>query len=97
MPVTGFAGITRAARAIAYDNGGVNRTRSELQMLRDLSRWLDKQPQEPLTDIDAWLSRLSDDDLETVCAGEASEAAVLLKGAPPFTDKLLNDYFDEVC
>jgi hypothetical protein len=35
--------------------------------------------------------------LETVCCGEQNEQSAILRGAPMFTDKLLNDYFDEVC
>lgn len=92
-----FPGIKRAALAIAYDNGGINCTRSQKRMLGEFRRWLEKQPQEPLPEIDAWLASLSDDDLETFCAGEHSEMMALMSGAPPFTDKLLNDYFEEVC
>jgi hypothetical protein len=92
-----FPGITKAALEIAYDNGGINRDRSEKKMLGELERWLAKQPAEILPDIDAWLSSLSKDDLITVCAGEESEQQAILQNAPPFTDKLLNDYFGEVC
>ncbi|MFA6966080.1 hypothetical protein [Bosea sp. (in: a-proteobacteria)] len=92
-----FPGIRRAALEIALDNGGINRSRPIGQQRRELKRWIARQPQEPLREIDAWLAGLSDEDLNTVCAGEASEQDVLLKDAPPFTDKLLNDYFEEVC
>ncbi|TIM13840.1 MAG: hypothetical protein E5Y67_15275 [Mesorhizobium sp.] len=92
-----YPGIKRAALEIAYDNGGINRMRSEKTMLGELARFLERQPEEILPAIDAWLSALSGDDLQTVCAGEQSEVEVLLRGAPPFTDSLLNDYFDEVC
>ena len=92
-----FVGLYRAALAIALDNGGINCVRSVRQQKREFERWIAKQPQEPLDDIDAWLSALSDDDLQTACAGEHSEMQALLESAPPFTDRLLNDYFEQVC
>ncbi|WAC26376.1 hypothetical protein [Ancylobacter sp. SL191] len=92
-----FPGFARATLLIALDNGGINRGRSEAQMKRELRDWMAKQPAEILPPIDAWLSGLHPRDLETVCCGEASEAAALLATAPPFTDQMLNSYFDEVC
>lgn len=92
-----YPGIRRAALQIAYDNGGINRHREEAQMLREFDRWIARQPNEILPDIDAWLASLSGDNLETVCCGEGSEQLAALKTAPPFTHELLNDYFNEVC
>jgi hypothetical protein len=92
-----YPGIRRAALEIAYDNGGINRARSERRMLGEFERWIARQPVEILPSIDAWLGGLSNKDMVTVCAGEESEQAAILRSAPPFTDKLLNDYFDEVC
>lgn len=92
-----FPGIARAAFSIALDNGGINRNRSEKQQRRDFNQFIDRQPPEILADIDAWLSSLTDDELETACTGEQTEMDDLLSGSPPFTDKLLNDYFNEVC
>jgi hypothetical protein len=92
-----YPGIRRAALAISYDNGGINAIRSEKQMLRELALFLERQPAEILANIDAWLSSLSDDDLNTICCGEVSEADRLLRDAPVFTDGLLNDFFNEVC
>lgn len=92
-----YPGIRRAALEIALDNGGINRFRSEKKQGRELDRFLAKQPDEILPAIDAWLAGLSDDDLLTACCGEQTEMEALLSSAPPFTDKLLDDYFDEVC
>lgn len=92
-----FPGFARAALLIALDNGGINRTRPEAQMKRELREWMARQPAEILPSIDAWLAGLSKDDLETVCCGEASEADALLATAPPFTGQMLDNYFDEVC
>ncbi len=94
-----YPGISRACLEIALDNGGINRGRPLKQQQRELARFLERQPQEILPAIDAWLSGLSDDDLSTVCCGgqDEPETQALRAKAPPFTDQLLNDYFDEVC
>lgn len=92
-----FPGIKRAALEIAYDNGGINRHRSESAMLQELERFLARQPSELLPDIDRWLLALSDSDLETVCCGEERDQLSIVKSAPPFTHQLLDDYFNEVC
>jgi hypothetical protein len=92
-----YKGIQRATLLIALDNGGIHRGRSEKDQRRELHKWLARQPADFLPAIDEWLSLLSDDDLETVCAGEQSEAEALLAQAPVFTDSLLNAYFDEIC
>lgn len=94
-----FPGIKRACLEIALDNGGINRGRSQKQQAREMRRWLERQPQEILPVIDVWFSSLSDEDLSTACCGgqDEPETQALLATAPPFTDQLLNDYFDEVC
>ncbi|WP_029002805.1 hypothetical protein [Azorhizobium doebereinerae] len=94
-----YPGITRALFLIVLDNGGLHRDRPEKEVRSDIARWLSQQPQDLLPAIDAWLAGLSDEDLELVCAGEASEADAFMAsaGAPPFTSDLLNRYFDEVC
>lgn len=92
-----FPGIWRAAREIAYCNGGINRYRSEKRVEHEFDRWIGGQPRETLATIDVWLSNLPAADLETICDGEETEAAAILRSAPPFTSDLLNRYFDEVC
>lgn len=95
--MTQWPGITRAALEIAYDNGGVNRLRSEDQVRREIAAWLARQPADVLPAIDAWLSSLSDAELSDFCAGGDDRSQELAAAAPPFTDQLLNQYFDEVC
>jgi hypothetical protein len=93
-----YPGITNAALEISYDNGGINRHRTERAMLRDLGRFLDAWPQGPehLTAIDLWLSSLPHNDVETICAGDQDDAKPILAKAPPFTDTLLNEIFEKV-
>ena len=94
-----FPGIARAALEIALDNGGINRFRSETQQRRELSEFLERQPQEILPAIDGWLSSLSHADLQNFCSGGEGEPEreAVAAFAPPFTDQLLNEYFEEAC
>jgi len=94
-----YLNIARACRLIALDNGGINRDRSIEKQFKQFTRWLKRQPESDdiLFAIDEWLDGLSRDDLETVCCGEHTEGQAILASAPPFTDDLLNRYFDEVC
>lgn len=50
-----WAGVGRAAFLIALDNGGINRDRSEKRWRRDFRKWADKQPEEMMAPVDAWL------------------------------------------
>lgn len=94
-----FPGIARATLLIALDNGGINRGRSVQVQRRDLEKFLARQPSEILPAIDQWLSGLTKEDLDTFCCGGEGEpeTEALRRRAPAFTDKLLNDYFNEVC
>lgn len=92
-----YSGLLRATECIALDNGGINRYRPLEQQQKEALAWIERQPTTLMEAVDAWLSTLSDEDLETVCCGEFSAAQELLASAPPFTDDTLNNYFDEVC
>lgn len=95
--MSGFPNIYRAALEIALDNGGINCTRSVKRQKREFDRWLAKQPQEVLPDIEAWFAGLSDEQLQSAVSGGEPEDRALLATATPFTDDLLTRYFDEVC
>lgn len=94
-----YTGISRAAFLIAIDNGGINRFRSERQQAKEMKRWLATQPEEILVPVDAWLSTLTEDQMEAVCCGGEGEPeqVAAMAGAPPFTNDILNSYFEEVC
>lgn len=94
-----YPAITKACLEISYDNGGVNRDRSEKKVLREMAAFLDRWPQGPehLAPIEAWLAQRADAEIETICCGEHTEMQALLKDAPPFTGQLLADYFEQVC
>lgn len=99
MSSASFPGIEAACFLVAIDNGGINRERSETQQKREFRKWLSRQDYPNLAEIDAWLSGLSEEDLELVCVGGTGEPEVeaLRAQAPAFFDDLLNTYFDEVC
>lgn len=90
--------IRKACLLISYSNGGVNRDRSEARVLREMQDFIESRPyNSELKAISRWLGTLTEDQLETVCDGEQSEAADITKNAPAFTETLLNDYFEDVC
>jgi hypothetical protein len=94
-----YAGIERAALEISYDNGGINRFRTEADLRGELDAYLATSGQTfDLAAIDAWLLALSEDEIEIVCAGEQTEALALLasRHAPAGTDELLNNIFEQV-
>ncbi|QFT69586.1 hypothetical protein FIU93_22565 [Labrenzia sp. THAF35] len=92
-----FPGIEKACVEIAYDNGGINRMRSEKKMRQECRAFLERADNGYLTEIDAWLAAQSVEDLRIIAGGEETEIADLMKAAPPFTNALLNQYFNEVC
>lgn len=100
-------GISRAALSMTYDNGGINRDRSEADMQKDLAAFLAECIEanhsgipttlySQLRAIDNWLNQLSEDDLDTVCNGEKTEAQDAIKEAPDGTNFLLNGIFENV-
>lgn len=99
VAVPRFPGIEKAALAISYDNGLVRWDRSEAKVKRELAAFISRQGafnSAELEDIEVWLSSISEDQLNTVCAGEATEADKLLAGAPAKTGDLLNAIFENV-
>lgn len=92
-----FPNIYRACLEVALDNGGINRDRPVEQHRREFDQWLAKQPQEILSDIEAWFASLSEEQLRSAVSGAEPEDQALLASSPPFTDDLLTRYFEEVC
>lgn len=91
-----YSNISRAALAISYDNGGINRDRPKTRMLATLDQFLAAQDGDSLPRIDAWLATLSADDMETVCAGEETDRLAILQSSPPGTEEMLVKVFEEV-
>jgi len=96
---TRYPTIAKVALAISLDNGGINRDRSAGRQGRELERFLAARPIEELDLIEPWLASLTEGQLDLVASGGQDEppTIALMSKAPPFTDDLLNAYFDEVC
>lgn len=99
MAETELLGIEKACLLVALDNGGINRTRSAARQSLEFKRWLAKQEYPNLSEIDAWLCALTDEQLEMFCCGGTGEPEVdaFRATAPAFADDILTAYFDEVC
>lgn len=97
--MSNYPNIMRACQLIALDNGGINRFRSAEKQEREFTKWLSKQDYPTLSEIEAWLETLTDGQIyDGVCGGEGEpEQVAVMSSAPPFTDDLLNAYFEEVC
>lgn len=67
--------IIKAAKHIAYDNGAVNRTTTEEEVIERMLDSLSVYTPEELDDAENTLAHLSDQDLVELCTGE--QGAVL--------------------
>lgn len=93
--ISRFASIVKAAKAIWYDNGMVNREEPEEQHMAKLIPWLNTWYQMypiQISAIDLELSNLSPEQLETLCCGEETEQEEL---ASALVNDFLNLIFDE--
>jgi len=100
-----YPGIEFATKEMAYDNGCINRDRSEEDLIRGLYNWLrDVDPETfnatTLQMIDVWLSSLAEKDMHLLCAGEEGEQHDVLMCAPvgirEYANLLLTLIFEEV-
>lgn len=86
--------IYKASAHMARSNGGINRFRTEDDFKDALAKVMMHSPHD-LDAIDQWLSTRTDAQIETLVDGEQSEMQRELEGAPPGTDMLLNDIFED--
>ncbi|MDB5177537.1 MAG: hypothetical protein JWN75_1205 [Candidatus Saccharibacteria bacterium] len=97
---TGYPNIIKACLLIAVDCGALNRTTTQADIQRQAVDFLAVYPyfHNELTAIDTWLGTLTEEQLNLICVGDQDEAGAELMEtkAPPFTDTLLNNWF-EVC
>ncbi len=87
-----YLNIIKAAKEIWYDNGMINRLEPEAEKVELLLNWLQTLNSEMLDQIELEISKLSDEDLETVCCGEETEQERL---ASKSLNEFLNRIFDE--
>lgn len=87
-----YSNIVKAAKEIWYDNGMINRMELESEKVELLLNWLQTLDSNLLETIELELSKLSEEDLETVCCGEEIEQERL---ASKSVNEFLNRIFDE--
>lgn len=91
-----FPMITYAALEMAYDNGGINRQRSEADLMNDLDSYLRYKSEWKYVMINIWLMLLTHEELLIVSCGGLDEMQRLMRCAPFGADELLNQLFEEV-
>lgn len=99
-----FPSLKKAFIEMSYDNGGINRGRTEQDaidatraVLLDGDHWADEE----LTRFDEWIATLTAEQISMLVAGEETEMKNLISGglfSPDHErlDTLLNELFD-VC
>ena len=92
-----YPAIDKATLEMTYDNGGVNRDRTEADMLLALDQCLHRHAVDyDLHAINYWIESLSTEDLVTVVAGEQDDQDRLLEDAPEGTSEVLLAIFEDV-
>ena len=92
-----YPAIDKATLEMTYDNGGVNRDRTEADVLLALDRCLHRHAVDyDLHAINYWIESLSTEDLVTVVAGEQDDQDRLLEDAPEGTSEVLLAIFEDV-
>jgi len=98
IKITGYPGLVRAAKALCLSNGAINRLETF-----DPSRFVIETTHDALEHVrsaDRILGMLSDEDMDTLCDGEESEAAKVLAvfdtTAARCTNEVLNALFAQI-
>jgi len=89
-----YPAMRNAILLIAYDNGCINRTQTEDELLKrcDSSLLFARINRDDLVRIEADLAKLNEADLETVCNGDERKANWV--DVLPMTRKLLDHFFE---
>lgn len=95
---TRYPNLTKAVVEMAYDNGAVNRDRTEENLLQRLDDYLGQTGHDHarLAEMDDWFAGLTNRQISVAVAGEESEMQALLATAPWDTGVFLDGVFDEV-
>ena len=98
-----FPNIYKAALEMSYDNGGINRERSEEKHREEFNGYIGsaRHDHATLKKIDEYLATLSEEQINVLVAGEDEERMALIALIPhdiqQKTDELFDEIFDEVC
>lgn len=86
MIIDQYPNIRRAYLEMSYDNGGINVTRTEEDAITDsqpvMSTIAGNVSADDLQRLDAWIGTLSDDQVQTLIAGEETETAAIVALGP---------------
>jgi hypothetical protein len=91
--------VRAAVLKIAYDNGCINREKSETELLHDceLSLLFGICDRPMLERVESFLSSLTPEEFETVCIGEETECKKIIESKKAQeTEKLLNHFFESM-
>ncbi len=91
-----YPNIENAVLIMALDNGGINCYRPESDLNADLAEYLNDTDPAFLEELEAWLSTLSEEQLDTVVSGEESEMEALCAAGPDGVNGFFNEIFSEV-
>lgn len=96
MTFDDWPGLRRAALAIAYDNGMINRDQTEEQFLRETATTLGQNISGDRFVVEAFFDLLTQDELDLVCAGAEHEVEAFLaeRNAPPAVPAYLCAIFE---
>ena len=97
-----YPSIKEAALNIAYENGVVNRTTTETEVLENLDEIIDSHNNEDLNTIDRWLCGLDEVDFENLTTGDVDSAEFIMEGCPMDAGDnfnlsvIITDIFDKI-
>lgn len=92
-----FPAVRRAALAIAYDNGMINRLEPQGAFLAKMETLICiPEYDDDLAAIETWLAALTDEQLEIYCNGDvdSAERLAISKNEPRSINCLLSDIFE---
>jgi hypothetical protein len=94
MRIKNYPTITKALLIMAYDNGVVNRSRTEKEVLEKADNEIADQTDKQLSKFENELAQYSESDLDTICAGDQDDPTV--KSVSSKTNYFLNTLFESM-
>lgn len=93
--IADYPGIQKAALCIACDNGMINRLEPAEEFLAKVSALISIPDfDDDIAAVEAWLTSLSEQDLETFCTGESEDAHQIGLTSPPSTVIIAEEIFN---
>lgn len=89
-----YPNLHAACFAIALARGDVNRFSDATDVHNSIADWVDRQDDNDLPPIEAWLGTLTKDELDIVTDGDDEDAKRILTRSPPLSADLLARFFE---